>query len=75
MYDAQQGTVTAAISGGFADSPKHKAIASRKQAYCETSLPSERFHAKTSIDDCPTYCRAEFVYSVDIRALKNPSGA
>ena len=73
-HDAQQGTVTAAISGAFASSQKHKAIASKKQLYCRTGLPSDRFHEKISLEDCPTSCRAEFVYSVDVRALKNASG-
>ena len=73
-HDAQQGTVTAAISGGFAKSEKHKEIASKKQSYCDRGLPSDRFHSKISLEDCPTSCRAEFVYSVDVRALKNPSG-
>ena len=73
-HDAQQGTITAAISGAFATSQKHKGIASNKQLACDSSLPSDRFHSKISLEDCPTSCRAEFVYSVDVRALKNPSG-
>lgn len=73
-HDSQQGTVTAAISGAFASSEKHKRIASQKRSYCDRGLPSERFHRKISIEDCPVSCRAEFVYTVDIRALKDPSG-
>jgi hypothetical protein len=72
--DSQQGTVTAAISGAFANSSKHRSTALRKQSYCEQSLPSQRFHDKISLERCPTSCRAEFVYSIDIRALKDPSG-
>ena len=74
-HDAQQGTVTAAISGAFAKSPKDRLTASKKQSYCDRNLPSERFHKRISIDSCPTSCRAELVYSVDVRALKDPSGA
>ncbi len=73
-HDAQQGTVTAAISGGFASSQKHKMTASNKQSHCDLGLPSDRFHTRISLDDSPTSCRVEFVYSVDVRALKNPSG-
>ena len=73
-HDAQQGTVTAAISGGFANCRKHKRIALERQSYCDQCLPSDRFHNKISIEDCPTSCRVELVYSVDVRALKNPSG-
>jgi hypothetical protein len=73
-HDAQQGMVMAAISGGFADSTKDKNTALRKQSHCDQGLPSERFHSKISLEDCPTSCRAEIVYSVDVRALKNRSG-
>jgi hypothetical protein len=73
-HEAQHGNVTAAISGAFANNDKDKATAMNKQAYCEVGLPSERFHEKIVATNCPTCCRAEFVYSIDIRALKNPSG-
>jgi hypothetical protein len=73
-HDSQQGTVTAAVAGAFATSRKHKTIASKKQEYCDQSLPSDRFHDRFSIEDCPTSCRAEFVYSIDIRRLQDPSG-
>lgn len=73
-HDAQQGSVTAAIAGAFADSKKHKRIASEMQSYCNSGLPADRFHSKISLEDCPTSCRAEFVYSIDVRALKHPSG-
>jgi hypothetical protein len=71
---AQQGTVTAALAGAFAAINKDKKRASELQAYCDQSLPSDRFHQHISIEDCPTSCRAELVYSVDIRALKHRSG-
>jgi hypothetical protein len=73
-HDTQQGSVTAAISGAFAKSRRHKQIASGKQDYCQLGLPSERFQNKISLEGSPTSCRAEFVYSVDVRALKDPSG-
>jgi hypothetical protein len=73
-YDAQQGTVTAAISGGFAKTERHRDIAFDKRTHCNGGLPSDRFHTRFSLEDCPTSCRAEFVYSVDVRALKEPSG-
>jgi hypothetical protein len=75
-HDSQQGSVTAAISGAFASSTKDKATALVKQDYCQDKLPSERFHGRiTSVDDCPTSCRAELVYSIDVRALKDQSGS
>ena len=75
-HDSQQGTVTVAISGAFANTEKDKTTASKKLEYCNISLPSERFHDRiSSLDvECPTACRAEFVYSIDLRALKDPSG-
>ena len=33
----------------------------------------KQFHNKISLEDCPTSLCAEFVYSVDIRALKTTS--
>jgi hypothetical protein len=74
QYDSQQGTVTAAISGAFAKTDKHKEIAWSKRTHCDGGLPSDRFHTRFSLEDCPTSCRAEFVYSVDVRALEDPSG-
>ncbi|KAH9022649.1 hypothetical protein EDB85DRAFT_1895171 [Lactarius pseudohatsudake] len=68
--DSQQGSVTAALSGAFAQTPKDKRAASRKQAYCDQALPSTRFHKRISRPECPKCCRAEFVYSVDVRSLK-----
>ena len=74
-HDSQQGSVTAAISGAFAKTPKDEKTARRKQRYCQVALPSERFHDKiNSVTDCPSCCRAELVYSIDVRALENPSG-
>ena len=75
-HDSQQGFVTAAISGAFATSDKDEATAEIKQRLCSTELPSETFHGKiTSVRDCPSACRAELVYSIDVRALKEPSGS
>jgi hypothetical protein len=73
-HDSQQGAVTGAISGGFANSRKHKATAKEKQLYCKSGLPSDRFHKKSSQVESPTSCRAEMVYSIDVRALEDPSG-
>ncbi|KAH9159668.1 hypothetical protein EDB89DRAFT_1915798 [Lactarius sanguifluus] len=74
--DSQQGSVTAVLSGTFAQTPKDKRAASRKRAYCDQALPSTRFHKRISRPECPKCCRAEFVYSVDVRSLKSlgPSG-
>ncbi|KAI9429358.1 hypothetical protein H4582DRAFT_2150251 [Lactarius indigo] len=72
--DSQQGTVTAALAGAFAQTDKEKATAKKKQAYCDQALPSDRFHTRIDRKDCPTCCRAELVYSVDVRALRSPSG-
>jgi hypothetical protein len=74
-HDSQQGTMTAALAGAFAKNLKDRGIASTFQSYCADGLPSERFHQRISIDKCPTACRAELVYSIDLRALKDPSGA
>ena len=68
-HDAQQGTVTAAVSGAYAKSAKDNATATRKKSYCDDALPSDRFHKRISRDHCPTCCRAEFVYSIDVRAF------
>lgn len=75
-HDSQQGSVTAAISGAFALTQKDKNTAFEKQIYCQDALPSERFHGRiSSIDDCPSSCRAELVYSIDVRALRDQSGS
>lgn len=74
-HDSQHGTVTAAISGAFANTDKDKKTASDRQSYCELCLPSERFGSRINQEDCPTSCRAEIVYSVDVGALKEPSGS
>lgn len=75
-HDSQQGSITAAISGAFANSPRDKATACEKQSYCQDALPSERFHGRiSSVDDCPSSCRAELVYSIDVRALRDQSGS
>jgi hypothetical protein len=71
---SQRGTVTAAIAGAFADGSKHKTKASDLQNYCKQCLPFERFHKAISLEDCPSCCRAELVYSVDVRALPDCSG-
>ncbi|KAH9018519.1 hypothetical protein EDB84DRAFT_1566372 [Lactarius hengduanensis] len=41
-FDAQQGTVTAALAGAFAQTVKDRATAHKKQDYCDDALPSER---------------------------------
>ena len=74
-HDSQPGTVTATISGGYAITDKDKSTAHDKQVYCKDGPPSERFHGKiTSVRDCSSACRAELVYSIDVRVLKDPSG-
>jgi hypothetical protein len=40
-HDAQQGTVTAAVSGAFTTSKAHKKTALDKQTYCDIALPSK----------------------------------
>jgi hypothetical protein len=75
-HDAQQGSVTAAISGAYAKNERDEKVAKEKQKYCKKALPSDRFHARiTSVRECPNACRAELVYSVDVRALKDCSGS
>jgi hypothetical protein len=74
-HDSQHGHATAAISGAYSTTAKDKATASNKQSYCEHALPSDRFHNRISIERCPTSCRAELVYSIDVRALEDPSGS
>lgn len=74
QYNSQQGTVMAVISGAFARTERHKEIASDKQLHCNRGLPSDHFHLRFSLEDCLTSCRAELVYTVDVRALEDPSG-
>jgi hypothetical protein len=71
--DSQQGSATAALSGAFAQTEKDRAKASAKQEYCSEDLPSDRFHQRINLPDCPTCCRAELVYSVDVGRLKHKS--
>jgi len=73
-HDTMKGTVTAAIAGAFAQSQKHRRRADDLIKYCDTALPSQRFKNHIDIDDCPSSCRAELIYSVDIRALRHPTG-
>ncbi|KAH9018524.1 hypothetical protein EDB84DRAFT_1442390 [Lactarius hengduanensis] len=53
-FDAQQGTVTAALAGAFAQTVKDRATAHKKQDYCDDALPSERFRQRIQRPDCPT---------------------
>src|SRR6267142_2761514 len=55
-HDAQQGSVTAALAGTFAETDRHKEIASDKQRYCDQALPSDRFHKKISFVASPYRC-------------------
>lgn len=71
---SQQGTVTAAVAGAFAEVRKDKNKASELQEYCKQGLPFDRFHNAISLEDCPSCCRMELVYSVDVQALTNRSG-
>jgi hypothetical protein len=74
-HDSQQGTVTAVVAGAFAIGSKDKDKASKKREHCERGLPSTRFHERIMRNECPTSCRAELVYSIDVRAMKDPSGS
>lgn len=74
-HDSQHGKVTAAISGAFATGQKDRTVASKIQSCCDRMLPSEVFHERITSVQCPTACRAELVYSIDVRALKEPTGA
>jgi hypothetical protein len=75
-HDAQQGTVTAAISGAYASTDKDRKVAKEKQKLCKRALPSEMFRLRiNSVGECPNSCRAELVYSVDVRALNLQSGS
>jgi hypothetical protein len=71
--DSQQGSLTAALSGAFAGTRKDRKTAAKMQNYCDQSQPSDRFHTRINVPECPTSCRAELVYSVDVRALKEKS--
>ena len=71
--DSQQGTVTAALSGAFAQTHKDQTTAKAKQDYCAHSLPSDRFHDRIHLPECPSSCRAELVYSVDVRSMRDKS--
>ena len=73
-HDTMKGTVTAAIAGGFSQSQKHRRTADDLINYCDTALPSHHFKTHIDIQDCPSSCRTELVYSVDVRALKQPTG-
>jgi hypothetical protein len=74
-HDTQQAAVTAAISGAYAKTDKDKKTARDMQHHCNIGLPTDMFHARiNSVDECPSACRAELVYSIDVRALKDPSG-
>lgn len=72
--DSQQGLATAALAGGFAQNTKDKNRAIIKRMECDTNLPSERFHKRINIPNCPKSCRTEVVYTVDVRNLKSKSG-
>jgi hypothetical protein len=69
--DSQQGSATAALSGAFAKTDKDRTKASAKQKFCERGLPSERFHQRIHLPQCPTCCRAELVYAIDVRGLRS----
>jgi hypothetical protein len=71
---SQRGTVTAAVAGGFTEVSKDKNKASELQEYCKQGLPFERFHKAISLEDCPSCCRGELIYSVDVQALQDCSG-
>ena len=73
-HDTMKGTVTAAIAGGFAETSKDRKTAEEYMEHCDTALPSDRFKSNIGIARCPSSCRAELVYSVDVRALRNPTG-
>lgn len=70
-HDVQLGAVTAAISGGYATSPKAKRDAIAKQRRCSVLLPYERFAHKITMDHVPRALRMEQVYTVDIGDLPN----
>ena len=73
-HHSMKGMVTAAIAGGFAQTAKDRKEAKALMAHCDIALPSRRFKSNIAIKDCPSSCRAELVYSVDVRALSHPTG-
>lgn len=74
-HESQQGSVTSALAGAFAQSARDKRVAASKQRYCDNEMPSDRFHRSITLEDCPKSGRAELVYAVDLRRIKYPSGA
>ena len=72
--DSQQGLVTAALVGAFAQTIPHENTARIKQAACKMSLPAATFLRRIYRPGCPTCCRAEIVYLVDISNLKSQDG-
>ena len=72
--DSQQGLVTAALAGAFAQTTKDKNTAWEMKQACKDGLPSERFHSRIHSPNCPKSCRAEVVYTVDVRKLKSKCG-
>src|SRR6266567_3872510 len=65
-HNSQQGIVTTAISGAFANTQKHKTTTFKKQSHCNQGLPLKQFHDKISLEDCPISLCAEFIYLIDI---------
>jgi hypothetical protein len=72
--DSEQGTVTAAIAGSWAQTTRDKLTAWGKRRQCETEMPSDAFHRRIELPACPTACRGEVVYTVDVRNLNDNSG-
>jgi hypothetical protein len=72
--DSQRALVTAALSGAFVRSTKDKTTAKKKRRACDADLPSARFHQRIHLPNCPKACRAEVVYTVDVRNLKTQTG-
>jgi hypothetical protein len=73
-HHSMKGMVTAAIAGGFAQTTIDRKKAKALMTHCDIALPSRRFKSTIAIKDCPSSCRAELVYSVDVRALSHPTG-
>ena len=73
--DTEQGTVTAAVAGKYARNAADKLKADGFTSYCGASFPSDRHDLRISTEGCPTECRAEFVYTIDVRLLKDQSGS
>ena len=78
-HNSQQAAITAAISGAYASTDKDKNTARKKQCHCTKALPADRFHRRLhkthNLHDCPSSRCTELVYSIDVRALKDPSGS